>query len=135
MKKNRFLIYILLMFTTGFICLADIMLRTLITAYITPKIDLPLIVLIVLVPMILGDYLQPEGKQSSPLSGLLAGIIITALMLCAGVDMGMPVWKFFIAAAVVWYLIERVYMPMIQKAPMINGFMLYLAAQCFQGFV
>ena len=142
MKKNLYFVNILFIIEMGLLGLVSVLLRSFAPAMVLPHLDLPHLVLFSVIPMIFSDYMAPEMKGHSMIHILLGTMTLTALPLCAQWTIGVPVWKFLMislgAFGMTWVIYQSIGRRMASGvsgrfAPLINGVMLFLASQCFQG--
>ena len=144
MKKNLYFINILLTMVTALVCLASLIVRTFLPGIPFPRPDVPLLVLMAVIPMIIEYYAVPDIQRNRIVSVILAGVTLTVLPLCAGWGTSIQFWKLFIAGAAVFGMTDILYGSICRRissgkykkaAPVINGLLLYLAAFCFQGLL
>ena len=94
--------------------------------------------------MIINGYVGRQGEEERPFSLLLAGLTFTLLPLSAGWSAGLPLWKVFVAGTVSYGITEILYTSVLKRmasgsraplAPVVDGMLLWLASQCFQGML
>lgn len=141
MKAKFYLKNTLLAVEMGLVCLAVILMRTFSQGTILPRFDVPFLVLMSVIPMIITCYVKAEGEENRLAAVILAAVTFTVLPLAAGWDTGMSAAKMFAEGAVVFAVTDAFYSSIGSraasgpKAPLAlaaNGFVLYLASQCFQ---
>lgn len=144
MKENRYFINIMHIGTVSALLLCGVLVRTFLPRTVFPHITIPMLVLCSLIPMVIAYHVGEKEKKNPVISTLLGGLTFTILSLCAGWDIGMPVWKLFIVGTVVFGMTDILYSSMKLRinsgpcgrfAPEINALMLYLASQCLQGLI
>ena len=144
MKKNEYLTNVLLIVIFGIICLAEMFVRTFSPAAGFVKVNIPFLVLMSAASIMLEYYLIPGVKRNWLLTAVLAGATFAVLPFCSGWDIGLPVWKMFLAGAAVFGVTDILYRSIGQRmmlgtfrrvAPVANAFVLYLASQCLQGLI
>lgn len=141
MKAKFYVKNTLLAVELGLVCLAVILMRTFSQGTLLPRFDIPFLVLMSVIPMIIACYVKAEGNDNVLVSVLLAAVTFTVLPLAAGWDTGMSAVKMFAEGAVVFAVTDAFCTSIGRrvatgpKAPLAlaaNGFVLYLASQCFQ---
>lgn len=144
MKNHRYLVNILHILVVSVLLLMGIVVRTFSPATVFPKISIPMLVLLSLVPMVIEQRVGGGRQRKWSVSTVVGGVTFTVLPWCAGWNPGMPVWKLWIAATVVFGVTDRIYGSIVHKlssgsrgrfAPEANALMLYLASQCLQGLI
>lgn len=141
MNAKFYLKNTLLTVEMGLVCLAVVLIRTFSQGSILPRYDVPFLVLMSVIPMSIACYVKTEGEENVLVSVFLAAVTFTVLPLAAGWDTGMSAGKMFVEGAVVFAVTDAFYasigsrvstMPKAPFALAANGFLLYLASQCFQ---
>lgn len=144
MKENRYFVNIMHIGTISVWILCGVLVRTFLPRTVFPHISIPMLVLCSLIPMVIACRVGEKEKKNFAVSGLLGGITFTVLPLCAGWDIGMPVWKLLLAGTVVFGMTDMLYSSMKLRinsgpcgrfAPETNALILYLASQCLQGLI
>jgi len=142
MRKNPYMINVVLGILVGAACLMGILTRTLFPENILPRLDVPVFVLFSALACAIVYYMNGGERADKIGSALLAGLTFSLLPFCAGLTFGIPVWKLFLAGTVVFFLTDLCYEGIGKRmetgafgkiAPLANGMMLFLASQCFQG--
>lgn len=144
MRKNLYLVNIILVAEIGLLCLIALVMKTFVPGVILPSFDIPLFVLLSVIPMMIKYYIAPEAEGNLWITVLMAGVTFTVLPLCAHIDMGLSAVKLLVAGTVVFGITNIIYTsigkriasgPYGRFAPAANGLMLYLASQCLQGLL
>ena len=142
MKKNLYFMNILHTGIVVLFCLAGILIRTFSVNTVLPRITIPFLVMLSLIPMVLEYYLVGASERNSIISMVLGGLTVTLLPICAGLDLGMPLWVLAAAGTAVFGVTDLLYRSIGERissgsysrwAPVANAVMLYLASQCLQG--
>ena len=144
MRKNPYFINVLHGAFVGIICLIRLLLEAFSPAVVLPRIDIPFLVILSVIPMTLEYYLVSERNREPFLSIILAGETVALLPYCGGWSINMPIWKLFFAGAAVFGITDLFYAgigermsscPNSKISPAVNAFILFLASQCFQGLL
>lgn len=144
MKKNLYFINILHTGVVALFCVAGIFIRTFSVNTILPRITIPLLIMLTLIPMVLEYYLVSDSERSPIVSMVLGGLAFTILPVCCGLTMGLPIWKLMVAGTAVFGVTDLLYRSIGERissgsysrfAPAANAVMLYLASQCLQGLL
>lgn len=144
MKKNPYLVNILLTAELSVICAAMLLTQSIFPAAVLPRVSVPTLVLLTLLPLIAAHYLAPGFRQQLLPASLLAGLTYALLPLCVGWDTGLPVWLLFLAGGVVFGVTSQLYGSIRQRmasgpqsrlSPIVHALGLYLASQCLQGLL
>lgn len=144
MKKNQYLVNLLHILIVGMVCLAAVIVRAVCPGTVFAHISIPMLVLLTLIPMVLKFRFGENEKKNWMISTLIGGITFTVLPLCAGWELGMPVWELLIAGTAVFGITDILFSsleliltsgPCGRFAPETNALILYLASQCLQGLI
>lgn len=144
MKKSPYFLNMLLILTVGTVCMAGLLIQAFAPAVILPRVTIPLLVLLSLIPLVIEYYLGINGTAPWVSRILLAGAAFALLPWCAGLQVGVPLWKMFLAGASVFGVTAMLYKsigrrmasgPKAVFSPVIQAFCLYLASQCLQGLL
>ena len=144
MRKNPYFVNLLLAAEVTAACLSALLLRTWSPGVILPRVSLPLLVLLSLIPQVLGLYLAPGHCPPLLPAALLAGLTFAVLPLCAGVETGLAFWALFGIGGTVFGAVSLLYGSLARRltasppalfAPAAQGVCLYLASQCLQGLL
>ena len=141
MKDNRYLINVILSVVTLLVCIAGVITRSFFPYIILPRMDVLMMVAICTFSCAIAFYVNSGNKAEMIGASLLAGLNFSVLPMCAGLTFGTPVWKLFLAGAVVFFVMNLCYEAIGRRmttgkcnplAPLANAFLLFLACQCFQ---
>lgn len=144
MRKNLYFVNILLIIEVGIFYLFHMFCRIFAPSMIFPKMSLPFLTILSVLPMVVQSYIEPKIKRNPVISMLIAGMTFVVLPMCAGIDTGFSIWKLFVAGTAVYGVTYIVYESMVQRmysgsytkfTPIVNGFLLFLASQCLQGLL
>ena len=144
MKNKFYLNNIVLLLEVFLLCGAVILIRTFLPGVSMPRLDLPMLTVLSVIPMILCGLVQAERKGNRIFSLLLAGVSFALLPFAAGWSVDLPLWKIFMAGTVVFGITDVIYTSMLDRissgnhAPfslITNGILLWLASQCFQAMI
>lgn len=132
------------MVTVGAFYLIGIIIRVFYPTTVFPRIGMPLLVLLSLIPLVIEYYIAEENKRNWIITAILAGLTFTIFPLCAGWDTGITLWKLGAAGAIVFGLTDIIFRSIENRmstyrcgklASIANAVMLYLASQCLQGLL
>lgn len=144
MRKNPYLVSVLLTMEVAALCLAALLVRTWRPGAILPRVSLPFLVLLSLIPQVMRLYLAPDIHPPLLPATVLAGFTFSVLPWCAGIDTGLPVWMLFLYGAAVFGGVSLLYGSLARRmvssaggifTPAAQGICLYLASQCLQGLI
>lgn len=144
MKENKYFLNTTLAAVLELALLIAVFVRTFAPAVIIPQLNIPNMVLISLAALLVDHYLAPGAKRcyicipvfSAVTFGLLpfaacfvSGIVALKLALVGGVVFTVTTWLF---SSIQDRLSSG---PAVRMAPVMSAFGLYLAAQCFTGWI
>lgn len=144
MKKNSYFINIILIGWMGILCLIHVLIRTFSPGTVLSPLSVPFFVAVSTATLVTEYYLKNEGERQWIISAPLAGLTFTVLPMAVGWDMSLPIWKLFVAGTLVFLVTGLLYRsigkrmssgPSGKFSPLANGFILYLASQCFAGLL
>lgn len=144
MRKNPYLINILHILVVASTCLGGILMGTFWPEMVLVRVSIPLLVLLSLLPIVLETYLSKEKERNLAINILLAGVTFVALPISAGGNVELAYWKLFLAGGVTFGITDCLYQSLSERmalgtggklAPAMNGVLLFLASQCFQGLL
>ena len=144
MKKNTYLVNLLLALLTTALCLWGMLVKTFAPSVLLPHISIPLMVLVTVIALAIEYYLGTPMKREWIGSTLLSGFTLSLLPWCAGLTRETPVWLLFICGTAVFGVTAVLYTSMGKRmksgiaakaAPAVNALLLFLAAQFFQGIL
>lgn len=144
MRKNLYFINILHILVVASSCLGGILIKSFLPDMVLVRVSIPLLVLLSLIPMVVETYMVSGIKRNGLLNVLIAGITFTVLPLCVGGNSDVSYATLFVAGTAVFGITDILYRSMAERmasglegkfVPVINGIMLFLASQCFQGLL
>ena len=142
MRKNPYFINAVLAVLVGAACLTGVIIRSFFPAVILPEPDVPVMVLFSAVSCAVSYYLKGNCRENRIGSALFSGVTFSLLPFCANLAPATYVWRQFFAGTVVFLVTDFCYEGIARRmdtgdfgklAPLLNGVMLFLASQCFQG--
>lgn len=144
MRKNAYFVNIVLMMEVGIFCLCQRLLQIGMPEMILMKMNVSFLVLLSVIPMIVSFYLGAKPGGNVWVSMLLAGVTFAIFPLCAGVGTGFGNGTRFIAGTIIFGITAFIYASMEKRmmsgistkfAPVVHGFLVFLASQCLQGIL
>lgn len=144
MKKNPFLLNLLLACTVGVYCLVVAIYRLAAPQVVIPKLDLPVMVGLSLIALVIEAYLRKEIKRNWIVTVCLGILTFLLLPLCAGVVDMSGVWKVGLGGGAAFAVAALCYTGITERmrsggkavlAPIGNALMLFLAAQALAGLL
>ena len=102
MKKNAYLVNILLAAELFVLCLTAVIIRTYTPSAIFPRFDIPFFVLLSVIPFTAEYYLSPSRHHDPIVTILLAGLTFCLLPYAAGIDPEMSAWMLFTVSSAVF---------------------------------
>jgi len=144
MKKNPYLVNLILAAELAVICLTVLLIRTYTPAAVIPHVSIPTLVLLSGSALAAEHYLSASEKREWFSTILLAGLSFTLLPYSAGVKTKLSPWMLFSVSTSVFGITALLYtaigrrlngQPRSGLSPIVNAFCLYLASHCFQGLI
>lgn len=144
MKKNPYFINIILIGWMGILCLIYVLVKTFSPGTVLSPLSIPFLVAVSIAALMTEYYLKKEGERPRFISAIFAGLTFTVLPMAMGWHISSPVWKLFIIGTIVFFVTDTLYCSIGKRissgrasivSPFANGFILYLASQCFQGLL
>ena len=144
MKQNKYLLNTLLAALVGTALLICVLVRTFAPSVIIPDLDIPNMVALSLLALIADHYLTAPGKRNYPVAALLAAVTFGLLPWAASFAAPLEALKLGIVGGVTFTVTAALYAsiqdrlstgPVSKAAPILSAFGLFLAAQCFAGFL
>jgi len=144
MKKQTYLLNILLAIFAGGICLTMLLFDVLAPYVVVPHLSIPLLVLMTVVPLAVENYIGAPKKREWAGTLIMGTLTLTVLPICAGQLGDVSILRLFVCSAAVFCLTTVLYTSMSKRmaggakakaAPAVNALLLYLAAQFFQGIM
>lgn len=127
------------------ICLAvAVLVRTFAPNIIIPSLDIPNMVLLSLAALLADHWLARDAKRSYICIPLLSALSFGVLPLAAGFTGALEAVKLGLAGGIVFTAVTWLYSaivdrmssgPVAKAAPVLSALCLYLAAQCFMGWI
>lgn len=144
MKKQNYILNILLAAVVGVAMLIFLLCRTFQPAVVLPVLNIPNLLALSVIALVLEYYLAPEARRCWICSGLLAAATFGLLPWAAGVAGAAEIWKLALAGGLVFIVADWLFRSMaerIRSGPMgkigaiAAGLVLILAGQCFAGML
>ena len=144
MKNNKYVLSCALAVVLGVLMLAQIINRALIPGAVFPELNIPNMVLVSVVALILDHYIAGKADRCYICIPLFAALSFGLLPFVAGVATVGEAVKLGVVGAVVFTITNLLYTsiqdrlstgPAAKAAPILSGFGLYLAFQCFAGMI
>ena len=144
MKNNKYVLNAALAIVLGAVMLVQIINRTLIPGAVFPQLNIPNMVLVSVVALILDHYIAGTADRCYLCIPLFAALSFGLLPFVAGVTTLGQAGKLAVVGAVVFTITTLLYSsiqdrlstgPAAKAAPILSGFGLYLAFQCFAGII
>ena len=144
MKENKYFLNTALALVLGVAGAAAVLVRTFAPNFIIPDLDIPNLVLISLAALVLDHYAAPNAKRCWLCISVLSGVTFGLLPWCACFVAGEAAIKLGIIGGIVFTLTAWLYTsmqdrlssgPAAKAAPICSALGLYLAVQCFAGWI
>ena len=144
MKKNEYLLNVLLAAVVSVIMLACIACRTFQPAVVLPALNIPNIIIASVIALVLNRYLNPGCRGCWPCAGVLAGITFGLFPFVAGTAEVEEIWKLVLAGGIAFTVTERIFTSSVDRmesspagklAPLSIGLVLVLIGQVFAGMI
>ena len=144
MKENKYFLNTALALVLGVAGVAAILVRTFAPNFIIPGLDIPNLVLLSLAALVVDHYAAPGAKRCWICVAVLSAVTFGLLPWCACVVAGDAVLKLALIGGVVFTLTAWLYTaiqdrlssgPAAKAAPVVSALGLYLAVQCFAGWI
>ena len=144
MKNNKYVLSAALAVVLGVVMLVQVINRALIPGAVFPELNIPNLVLVSVIALILDHYIAGKADRCYLCIPLFAAFSFGLLPFVAGVSTVAEAVKMGIAGAVVFTVTTLLYTsiqdrlstgPAAKAAPILSGFGLYLAFQCFAGMI
>lgn len=142
MKKNDYLLNILLAVVTFGVLLVMMLIRVWNPAGVLPRLDIPNMALLSLVVLVAEHYLSPKAPRNYLAIALLSFLTFALLPLMAGFACQHDFWKIGLGGCIVFTALTWLYTSMVSRiasgekaaaAPVVSALGLYLAVQGFAG--
>ncbi len=144
MKNNKYVLSAALAVVLGVVMLVQVINRALIPGAVFPELNIPNMVLVSVAALILDHYIAGKTDRCYVCVPLFAALSFGLLPFVAGVATVGEAVKIGIVGAVVFTVTTLLYTsiqdrlstgPAAKAAPILSGFGLYLAFQCFAGMI
>ena len=144
MKNNKSVLSAALAVVLGVVMLVQVINRALIPGAVFPELNIPNMVLVSVAALILDHYIAGKTDRCYVCVPLFAALSFGLLPFVAGVATVGEAVKIGIVGAVVFTVTTLLYTsiqdrlstgPAAKAAPILSGFGLYLAFQCFAGMI
>ena len=141
MKKNAYFLNMILMVLSFGLCLWAMLVRTFAPSVLLPHISIPMLVLVSSAALVLEKWLGGEGEREWIGCILLGGATFALLPVCADLNGDYGVVALFLVGAATFGLTTLLYTSMCERmrggklTALVNGGLLWLAAQFFQGIL
>ena len=144
MKENKYFLNTALALVLGVAGVIAVLVRTFAPNFIIPSLDIPNLVLLSLVTLVVDHYAAPNAQRCWICIPVLSAVAFGLLPWCACVVAGTEVLKLAVAGGVVFTITTWLYTsiqdrlstgPAAKAAPVVSAFGLYLAFQCFSGWI
>ena len=144
MKEKNYFLNTALALVLGVAGVVTVLVRTFAPQIILPALDIPNVVLLSLAALLLDHYVAPNASRCWLCVPVLGGITFGLLPWCACVVTGMEAVKLGVIGGIVFGLTACLYTSIQDRlstgrtakaAPLMSAFGLYLAVQCFAGWI
>ena len=144
MKENKYFLNTALALVLGVAGVAAVLVRTFAPNIIIPGLDIPNLVLLSLAALVVDHYAAPGAKRCWICVAVLSAVTFGLLPWCACVVAGEEALKLAIAGGIVFTATAWLYTssqdrlssgPAAKAAPLVSALGLYLAVQCFAGWI
>lgn len=144
MKKNPYLLNMLLALVLGAALLIGVILRAFVPRLILPELGIPTLTLIALIALVLEHDFLPGTKRCYPCLLLLSAVTFGLLPFAACFVGLREAGKLALIGSLLFGLLTFLYDsirdrlstgPAAKAAPLLSALSLYLAMQCFQGIL
>ena len=144
MKENKYFLNAALAAILGLGLLAAVLVRTFAPVIILPRLNIPGMVLVSLLALLVDHYAAPGAKRCYICIPLLAAITFGVLPWAACFVDGLEALKLAVAGGIVFAVTTWLYSsiqerlssgPAAKAAPFLSALGLYLAFQCFAGWI
>ena len=144
MKKNEFLLNILLAAVVSVIMVICLLCRAFQPAVVLPALNIPNMIMASAIALVLDRYINPEARGCWLCSGALAALTFGLLPFVAGIAEVEEVWKLVLAGGAAFIFSERIFTSAMDRmesgpagrlAPLSMGIVLTLVGQVFSGMI
>ena len=143
MKNRTTILNAVLAAVLGVALLISIILKTMCPQIIIPEVNIPYIAAISLIALVLTSFVKTD-KDCVVCEGILAGITFGVLPWAAGAITGGEILKYVLVGAIVFAVLNEMFKAMVKRIDLAGAckgavipaaFGLYLACQCFAGWI
>ena len=143
MKNRTTILNAALAAVLGVALLISIILKTMCPQIIIPEVNIPYIAAISLIALVLTSFVKTD-KDCVVCEAILAGITFGVLPWAAGVITGGELLKYALVGAIVFAVLNEMFKAMVKRIDLAGtckgavipaAFGLYLACQCFAGWI
>ena len=144
MKRQAYLLNLLLTMVVGLVCLVVLLVRAFAPAVVLPKLGLPLLVLLSLVALVMEGYLSPGAGRPWIALVLLGGVTLALLPWCAGWATGEGLLRLFLLGGATFGITTFLFTSMAERlasgpahrvALALSAVLLFLASQALSGIL
>lgn len=144
MKETKYFLNTALAAVLGLALLVAVIVRTFTPAVIIPQLNIPNMVLISLAALLLDHYLAPGAKRRYICIPIFSAVTFGLLPFAARFASGTEILKLALIGGVVFTVTTWLFSSILDRlssgtasriAPLISAFGLYLASQCFAGWI
>ena len=142
MRKNEYLVNILLAGLTALAVLGTIIARIVCPSVVLPGWNIPNLIILCVAALVAGEYLNPKAEYCWIQSALLAGLTLALFPFITGVVAAEQIWKLLAAGILVYLGCERMFHYIVDRlasgpagklAPLSAGLTMCLMGQIFSG--
>ena len=143
MKNRTTILNAVLAAVLGVVLLISIILKTMCPQIIIPEVNIPYIAAISLIALVLTSFVKTD-KDCVVCEAILAGITFGVLPWAAGAITGGEILKYVLVGAIVFAVLNEMFKAMVKRIDLAGAckgavipaaFGLYLACQCFAGWI
>lgn len=144
MKENKYFLNTALAAVLGIALLIAVFVRTFAPAVMIPQLNIPNLVLLSLAALTIDHYIAKDAKRCYGCIAVLSALAFALLPLAAGFGGIMDAMKLALAGGIVFTVTAWLYSsirdrlssgPAAKTAPVVSALGLYLASQCFSGWI
>ena len=143
MKNRTTILNSALAAVLGIALLVSVLVKTMCPQMILPKYNIPYIAAISLVALVITSFIHTE-EGCLVCEAILAGITFGVMPWAAGVITASAIFKYALGGAIVFAILNEMFQAMAKKMDLAGAskaavipasFVLYLACQCFAGWI
>ena len=144
MRNSKYFLNTVLTILVGIGLASAILVRTFAPIIILPKMSIPAIVLISVIALVIERYVAPNAQRCYISVGVFSALTFGFLPFIAGFITPNGILIYFFGGAAVFTLSTWLFDLMVDRlssgpaaklAPLLSGFGLYLASQCFMNII